>query len=96
MKQWSSCYIPLSREQERDYHKIMMEQSVPLHRAAGIDIVSFGNSLDDPDAYCLIRAFEDLPQLKNAQMDFYSSEEWRSGPRQSIPGVITGLGNDAI
>lgn len=67
-----------------DFHRIMMEQSVPLHRDAGMDVVSFGISLDDPDAYYLIRAFEDLPQLKNAQESFYSSEEWRSGPRQSI------------
>ncbi|END9669476.1 NIPSNAP family protein, partial [Escherichia coli] len=29
------------------FHAIMQEISVPLHQSHGIDVVSFGNSLDD-------------------------------------------------
>lgn len=46
-----------------EFHRIMKEQSAPCHRAAGMDIVSFGNSVDDNDAYYLIRAYEDLTHL---------------------------------
>ena len=46
-----------------DFHRIMKEQSAPCHRAAGMDIVSFGNSVDDNDAYYLIRAYDDLAHL---------------------------------
>jgi hypothetical protein len=65
-----------------EFHRIMKEQSAPCHRAAGMDIVSFGNSVDDNDAYYLIRAYEDLTHL-NAGAHFYSSPPGE-GPRQAI------------
>lgn len=67
-----------------EFHPIMKEQSAPCHRAAGMDIVSFGNSVDDNDAYYLIRAYEDLTHLNASQTHFYSSPAWREGPRQAI------------
>jgi hypothetical protein len=35
-----------------------------------MDIVSFGNSVDDNDAYYLIRAYEDLTHLNASQARF--------------------------
>ncbi|MEF3110767.1 NIPSNAP family protein [Raoultella sp. WB_B2P2-3] len=67
-----------------DFHQIMLEQSAPCHRAAGMDIVSFGNSVEDKDAYYLIRAYDDLTHLKTSQEAFYRSPAWREGPRQAI------------
>ncbi|HEY4468262.1 MAG TPA: NIPSNAP family protein [Klebsiella sp.] len=72
-----------------DFHKVMKEQSAPCHRAAGMDIVSFGNSVDDNDAYYLIRAYDDLTHLKISQECFYSSPAWREGPRQAIIDKIS-------
>lgn len=72
-----------------DFHRIMEEQSVPCHRDAGMDIVSFGNSMDDNDAYYLIRAYDDLAHLKTSQEHFYSSPAWREGPRQAIIDKIS-------
>lgn len=40
------------------FHSIMQEISAPLHQLHGIDVVSFGNSLHDPDCYYQIRAFD--------------------------------------
>jgi quinol monooxygenase YgiN len=68
----------------RDFHKIMVEQSIPLHREAGMDVVSFGNSQHDEDSYYLIRAYDDLEHLKSSQEEFYSSNAWRAGPRAAI------------
>ena len=67
-----------------DFHKIMTETSVPLHRKAGIDVVRFGNSLHDADSYFLIRAFDSVEHLENAQDEFYKSDAWRMGPREAI------------
>ncbi|MDT3250558.1 NIPSNAP family protein [Serratia sp. root2] len=87
----------------RDFHKIMTETSVPLHLKVGIDVVRFGNSLHDADSYFLIRAFDSVEHLENAQDEFYKSDAWRTGPRaaiierieQSIKSVLT-ISNAAL
>ncbi|EMM0380086.1 NIPSNAP family protein [Pluralibacter gergoviae] len=66
------------------FHDIMQEISVPLHQRHGIDVVSFGNSIHDPDCYYLIRTF-DSPEKMTVVLDaFYASDDWRSGPREEI------------
>ncbi|WP_420843472.1 NIPSNAP family protein [Kosakonia radicincitans] len=62
----------------------MQEISVPLHRCHGIDVVSFGNSLHDPDCYYLIRAFDSAEKMAAVLNAFYASDDWRSGPREAI------------
>lgn len=70
------------------FHAIMQQVSVPLHQRHGIDVVRFGNSLHDPDSYCLIRAF-DSPESMTAKLEaFYNSDAWRSGPREAIVDSI--------
>ncbi|HGD7889058.1 TPA: NIPSNAP family protein [Escherichia coli] len=66
------------------FHAIMQEISVPLHRCHGIDVVSFGNSLHDPDCYYLIRAFDSAEKMAAVLNAFYASDDWRSGPREDI------------
>ena len=71
-----------------DFHAIMQEISVPLHQSHGIDVVSFGNSLHDPDCYYLIRAFDSAESMATILETFYASDDWRSGPREDIIGSI--------
>lgn len=47
-----------------EFHQIMRSVSVPLHQAAGIDVVTYGQSQHDPDSYVLIRAFDHVQNLK--------------------------------
>ncbi|EPV8384675.1 NIPSNAP family protein [Enterobacter cloacae] len=70
------------------FHAIMQEISVPLHQSHGIDVVSFGNSLHDPDCYYLIRAFDSAESMAAVLDAFYASDDWRSGPREDIVGSI--------
>ncbi|HDL6632612.1 TPA: NIPSNAP family protein [Yersinia enterocolitica] len=70
------------------FHAIMQEISVPLHQRHGIDVVSFGNSLHDPDCYYLIRAFDSAESMEAVPDAFYASDDWRSGPREGIVGSI--------
>jgi len=67
-----------------DFHTMMREISVPLHRQHGIDVVAFANSLHDADSYCLIRAFDNLQHMAHVLDTFYASDDWRLGPRQEI------------
>ncbi len=59
-----------------------------LYRRHGIDVVSFGNSLHDPDCYYLIRAFDSAEKMAAALNAFYVSDDWHSGPRENIVGSI--------
>jgi len=70
------------------FHSIMRDISVPLHRRHGIDVVSFGNSLHDPDCYYLIRAFVSTESMATVLDAFYSSADWRNGPRENIIDCI--------
>ncbi|WP_436881711.1 NIPSNAP family protein [Enterobacter asburiae] len=74
-----------------DFHAIMQEISVPLHRRHGIDVVSFGNSLHDPDCYYLIRAFDSVESMTAVLDAFYTSADWRNGPREDIIGRETSI-----
>ena len=70
------------------FDALVRNQSVPLLRAACMDVVAFGQSLDNPDSYYLIRAYESTEQLKSSQEAFYASSAWRQGPRESIVALI--------
>ncbi|WP_145576454.1 NIPSNAP family protein [Yersinia alsatica] len=67
-----------------EFHRIMREISIPLHAREGMDVVAYGSSLHDPDAYYLMRAFDSQEAMANAETRFYSSDGWLSGPRMAI------------
>jgi len=70
------------------FHELFVTRSLPLLKEAGIEVVAFGASPHESDAWFLIRAFDDLAQL-NAQEDaFYASAAWRHGPREAIVDAI--------
>jgi hypothetical protein len=70
------------------FHQLVVTQSIPLLRAASMEVVAFGPSLHDPDAYFLVRAYDSLEHHRASQQAFYASDAWRSGPRQSIIELI--------
>jgi len=71
-----------------EFHATMQAVSVPLHRSVGMDVVAYGKSAHDSDAYYLIRAYDDLHHLEASQDAFYKSDAWRSGPRADIVARI--------
>jgi hypothetical protein len=68
----------------REFYEIMQDESVPLHKRNGIDVVWHGQSMHNADVYGLIRAFADVATLEAQLANFYASEAWRSGPRVAI------------
>jgi len=78
----------LKKGRGESFHQIMCDISVPLHIRHGIDVVAYGNSLHDADSYYLIRAFATGQQMQNVLDTFYSSDDWRTGPREDIISSI--------
>jgi hypothetical protein len=70
------------------FHELVTTQSMPLLREQNMEVVAFGPSLHDPDAYFLVRAYDNLDHLRSSQEAFYTSDAWRKGPRQSIVELI--------
>jgi len=68
--------------------RTMLEESLPLHREAGIRVVAAGASVEDDRGAYLIRAFDSLEWLEMQEERFYASEAWASGPRQAIVSHI--------
>jgi hypothetical protein len=88
------------------FHRVVAEQSVPLLRRFGIDVVRFGPSEQSEDGfvdYVLVRAFESHRAREEQEAQFYGSSEWRSGPREEIVSriesdhtVVLTLATDAV
>lgn len=62
--------------------------ALPLVRASGMDVVAFGRSNHEHESFYLVRAYENLDQLKVQQDAFYSSDVWRQGPRAPLVSCL--------
>lgn len=71
-----------------EFHRTVVEESLPMLRRWGVDVVAFGPSLDDENLYYLIRAYPSLAELQRSQEGFYGRAEWRDGPREAIVSRI--------
>lgn len=70
------------------FHALVSERSVPLLRAAQMDVVAFGPCVHDANGYVLIRAYDSVEHLQTSQDAFYASDAWRQGPREAIVACI--------
>jgi len=71
-----------------EFHRLVVEESLPMLERWGVDVVAFGPSLDDDDRYYLIRSYPSLDERQRSQDAFYGSDEWRRGPREAIVSRI--------
>lgn len=71
-----------------EYDRLFREEAAPLLRRFEIDVVAVGPSMGDPNGYFLMRAFADLDDRARREGAFYSSPEWRDGPRQAVLDCI--------
>ena len=49
------------------FHQLVSEQSVPLLRQWGTDVVAYGISAHEENGYFLIRAYQDRADLQQSQ-----------------------------
>jgi hypothetical protein len=76
---------PQSRER---FHRLFTERSLPLLYRWNFDVVSHGPSLHDDNTYFVIRRFDSLTQREQMEDAFYTSDDWRQGPRASMLALI--------
>lgn len=66
------------------FERVFRERAEPMVRAYGMDVVAFGKSAHDDNAYYLVRAFDSVAHLTHSEDAFYGSEAWRNGPREEL------------
>lgn len=71
-----------------EFHRLVVEESVPLLKRWDVDLVAYGPSPHDDRSYYLIRAFDDLDDRQRREDAFYGSDEWKNGPRDAILSLI--------
>ena len=79
-----------------EFHRLVLEKSMPMLKRWKVDVVAFGPSRHDSDSYYLIRAYDSLEQRQASQDAFYGSDEWRQGPRDAIVELIESYTTIAI
>ena len=70
------------------FHRLVLEQSMPILKRWNVDVVAFGPSPHDEDSYYLIRRYDSLAHRVQSQDAFYGSDEWKKGPREAIVSLI--------
>jgi hypothetical protein len=78
----------LKPSRREEFHRLVLEKSMPMLERWKVDVVDFGPSLHDENSYYLIRAYQSLADRQKSQDAFYGSDEWRQGPRDEIVGLI--------
>lgn len=71
-----------------EFHHIMLTESLPLHRQAGIDVIWAGPAIQSEVGYCLIRCFASEAEMESTLSSFYASQAWIQGPREAIVSRI--------
>jgi hypothetical protein len=72
----------------KEFHHIYVTESLPLLRKWKINVVAHGRSLHDENTYYVVRLFKSLEDRQKSEDAFYSSEEWKKGPREAIISKI--------
>ena len=71
-----------------EFHRLYLEQTLPLLLHWHIDVVAHGPSLHDEDSYYVIRRFDSLAHREKIEDDFYNRVDWREGPREAAIAMI--------
>jgi len=71
-----------------EFHRIYIEEALPLLKRWNFDVVAHGPSLHDENSYYVIRRFDSLAQREQMEDAYYASDDWRQGPREAILALI--------
>jgi hypothetical protein len=64
------------------------EQVGPMLERYHIKVVHFGQSMIDPDSFCLIRRFGSIEEREARLSEFYGSEEWVRNHDDAVMAMI--------
>jgi hypothetical protein len=71
-----------------EFHKRYVTKSVPLLKKWNFNLIAYEPSLHDANSYYVIRAFKSLEDRQVSEDVFYSSDDWKQGPRDAILELV--------
>jgi hypothetical protein len=71
-----------------EFQRLYIAEALPLLKLWSFDVVAHGPSLHDKNSYYLIRRFESLAQRDEMEDTYYSSDDWRQGPREQMLALM--------
>jgi hypothetical protein len=80
--------ISLMPGKREEFHRLYVEEALPLLKRWNFDVVTHGPSLHDENSYYVIRRFDSLAQREQMEDAYYSSDDWRLGPREAILALM--------
>jgi len=80
--------INLKPGRREEFHRLYIEQALPLLKRWNFDVVAHGPSLHDENSYYVIRRYDSLAQREQSEDAYYSSDDWRQGPREAILALM--------
>ena len=80
--------INLQPGRREEFHRLYIEEALPLLKRWNFDVVAHGPSLHDENTYYVIRRFEGLARREEMEDTYYASDDWRQGPREAILALI--------
>jgi ketosteroid isomerase-like protein len=66
------------------FHERFVRESLPMLARWKVEVVGYGPSLHDADAWFLIRGFPSVAARQQSEDAFYGSQEWLTGPRAAV------------
>jgi hypothetical protein len=71
-----------------EFHRLYIEQALPLLKRWKFDVVAHGPSLHDENTYYVVRRYDSLAQREQMEDAYYASADWRQGPREMMLTLI--------
>ena len=69
--------LNLKPNTRNEFHRLYIEEALPLLQRWNFDVVAYGPSLHDENSYYVIRRFESLSQREQMEDAYYASDDWR-------------------
>ena len=66
------------------FHRRFVDEALPMLKRWKVDVVAYGPSTHDKDAYYLMRAYPGRDERQKSEDAFYGSDEWKKGPREAV------------
>src|SRR5512143_382462 len=70
------------------FQERFVEESPPHLQKDKVDVVAYGPSLHDSDAWFLMRSYANLDKRQRSEDAFYGSDDWKKGPREAVMADI--------
>jgi hypothetical protein len=71
-----------------EFDRISREGTIPMMRRLGINVLTYGPSLNDEDGYFLMRAFRSEEERVELSKSLYANAEWEASYDAPVTAMI--------